>query len=211
MRLVYSSAGSPFARKVRIVLAELGIAVEDDIRPGFRPVEELREINPNLSLPVLIDGSMTLFESNLIMDYLFETYASDARPSGDPPLALAMVRPEQRWEDAKTLATIETFADTMVNVRHFRGEGSTAENSRYMARQEARMNSCLDWLEGRITAQGFWPGRFSAMDIALICPLAYGEARGVVDWRKGRPKITGLFERMQARPSVRSTAEAQAG
>lgn len=211
MKLVFSSAGSPFARKVRIVLAELGISVEEDIRPGLRPVEELREINPNLSLPVLIDGATTLFESNLIMDYLFETYASDVRPSGEPPLALAMVRPERRWEDSKILATIETFADTMVNVRHFRGEGSTAETSRYMARQEARMNSCLDWLEERITDQGFWPGRFSAMDIAMICPLAYGEARGVVEWRKGRPKIEALFERTKTRPSVQATGEIQTG
>lgn len=206
MKLIYSTAGSPFARKIRIVIAELGLAIEEEVRPGLRPPEEFRDLNPNLSLPVLIDDDLVLFDSNLIMQFLFERHR-DRPVDAAPPLAPSLVRPTRRWEDSKILATIETFANTMVNVRQFRNDGTSAETSRYMARQEARIASCLDWLEQRITAEGFWPGTFSAMDIGLICPLAYGEARKIFDWRTGRPNMEAVYERTKERSSVAGTAE----
>lgn len=206
MKLVFSSVGSPFARKIRIILAELGMTVEEEIRPGLRPVEELQALNPNLSLPVLVDGTDVLFESNLIIAFLLDRHGRN-RQDHDLPLAPTMVDPARRWEHEKILATIETFANTLVNVRHFKGEGSTAETSRYMARQEARIASCLDWLEAQATPDGFWPGYFSTMDIALICPLFYGETRRILSWRRHRPKIEALFERSALRPSVTMTAE----
>jgi glutathione S-transferase len=205
MKLIYSSAGSPFARKVRIVLHEKGLAYEEDVRPGLRPVEELKELNPNLALPVLQDREHTLFGSNLIIEYLFDSYPGTAS-RGTPPFAERMTRPGQHWQGLKILATIEAFADTMVNVRHFRGEGTRGDTSRYMARQEARMNSCLDWLEEQMTPLGFWPGVFSVMDLALICPLDYAETRGVLAWR-GRAKLAGWYQYWQMRPSVMATAE----
>lgn len=205
-RLIFSSTGSPFARKVRIVLHEKQLDYEEDIRPGIRSVEELRGLNPNLALPVLQDGSECLFGSNLIIDFLLERYPGAAMAASPPPFAGRLTRREAHWQDLKILTTIETFADTLVNVRHFGSEGMTSATSRYMARQEARLNSCLDWLEDQATGEGFWPGVFSVMDIALICPLDYGEARGLIQWR-GRPKLAALYRYWQARPSVAGTAE----
>jgi glutathione S-transferase len=204
-KLVFSSAGSPYARKVRIVLHEKGLTYEEDVRPGLRSVDELKHLNPNLALPVLIDGDETLFGSNLIIDYLLSCYP-DAPAVTDAPFANCMTRPYDRWRDMRTLTTIEAFADTMVNVRHFRGEGKRADNSNYMARQEARLNSCLDWLDAHATPQGFWPGTFSVMDIAMICPLHYAETRGVVQWRD-RLNLAALYDHWSTRRSVRETEE----
>lgn len=201
-KLIYSSAGSPFARKVRIVLHEKGLDYEEDVRPGLRPIEELKALNPNLALPVLIDEDETLFGSNLIIEYLLARYGGSAAPA-EVPFADRMARPWARWGDLKILTTIEAFADTMVNVRHFRSEGNA---SSYMARQVARMDSCLDWLEEQATPAGFWPGMFSVMDIALICPLHYAETRGVIQWRH-RPNLEALYEHWRSRASVTATAE----
>jgi glutathione S-transferase len=157
---------------------------------------------------VLVDGAETLFESNVIIEYLLDRYPTP--PSAEAvPLAPSMTRPGHRWDDLKTLATIETFADTLVNVRHGRNEGRTAEVSPYMARQEARMNACLDWLEAQAHREGFWPGALSAMDIGLVCPLAYAETRGVFAWR-GRPRLEAIYERTLARASFAETGEAPA-
>lgn len=186
-------------------MQELGLSFDEDIRPGIRPVDELRPLNPNLALPVLRDGEDVLFGSNLIIEYLFSRYEAQAQTTS-VPLARTLAREECRWRDLKILTTIETFADTLVNVRHFRSEGASAATSRYMARQEARMEACLDWLEEQATPQGFWPGVFSAMDIAMICPLDYGENRRLIQWR-GRPKLAGLYQHWQGRPSVAGTAE----
>jgi glutathione S-transferase len=206
-KLIYSSAGSPYARKVRIVLHEKGLPYEEDVRPGLRPVEELKGLNPNLALPVFIDQGETLFGSNLIIEYLLERHPGLPRASDATPFANRLTsQGDDRWRHLKILTTIESFADTMVNVRHFRTDGLRGDSSRYMARQEVRMNSCLDWLEEQATPHGFWPGTFSVMDISLICPLHYAETRGVIQWRN-RPKLTALYDYWQTRPSVCATEE----
>jgi glutathione S-transferase len=201
-KLIYSSAGSPFARKVRIVLHEKALDYDQDVRPGLRPVDELKALNPNLALPVLMDDNETLFGSNLIIEYLLDRYGGTSNAEG-VPFANWMTRLPTRWSDLKILTTIEAFADTMVNVRHFRSDGST---SPYMARQVARMNSCLDWLDGQATPTGFWPGHFSILDIALICPLHYAETRRVIQWRQ-RPNLAALYEHWRHRASVVATVE----
>ena len=83
-------------------------------------------------------------------------------------------------------------------------EGVTANSSPYMSRQKARVERCLDWLETQVTAEGFAPGWFSIMDLAFICPVAFGEARGVMAWR-GRPRLDSLFDRFASRPSLLAT------
>ena len=156
-------------------------------------------------MPVLVDGDLTLFESNLIISYLLSTYPDAAsNPPRDPPLASSMTRPDRHWEDAKTLATIETFGNSMVSLRLMASDGFTPATSTYMARQATRVQRCLDWLEGRATPEGFAPGWFSVMDIALICPIAFGEKRGILNWR-GRPTLEAIYDRLLTRPSVAAT------
>ena len=85
MRKLWFSEGSPFARKVRIVLAEKGLEYEKDVLNGIRPAETHRTIHPGLMVPVLVDGEITMFESNLIIDYLLKTYPENL-PGMPPPL-----------------------------------------------------------------------------------------------------------------------------
>ncbi len=203
--LVFGGAGSLFARKVRMILHEKGLTYDEDIRPGIRPIEELRGLNPTLALPVLRDGQELLFGSDLIIEFLLDRYPTP-RATGDSPLADRATRPDAHWHDLMILGTIDAFADTVVNVRHFRSEGIKGDSSRYMARQETRLNSCLDWLDEQATAKGFWPGCFSIMDVAAICALDYAETRDVIQWRD-RPSLAALHAYWQTRPSVVATAE----
>ncbi|MGQ0584447.1 MAG: glutathione S-transferase family protein [Reyranella sp.] len=203
---LYFSNGSPFARKVRVVLAEKGLAYEADILDGaLRP--EATAPGPTLAIPVLEDGALRLWESDLIVDYLLRTYP-DARATNDmtaaPPLSPVLARPHNYWGDMTVLATIATMATSIVNVHLMTPEGVTAETSRYMARQKTRIDRCLDWLETQVTDQGFAPGWFSILDIAFACPVLFAEARGFLQWR-GRPKLDALADRASARPSFRAT------
>ena len=202
---LYFSNGSPFARKVRIVLAEKALAFESDVNDGLRPADTT--VTPTLAIPVLEDGSRRLWESDLIIDYLLRTYP-EARPRpadvANPPLAPWLARQDFHWEDMTTLATIASCAASIVNLRLMLPDGITAANSDYLARQKTRVEHCLDWLEGKVTSEGFAPGWFSIMDIAFICPMVYCETRGVMPWR-GRPKLEALYERHQTRPSLLAT------
>jgi len=198
---LYMSNGSPFARKVRVVLAELGLAYDSDIVDGLRPTSN--PPGPTIAVPVLEDGPVRLWESDLIVDYLLRTYPA-AEPTGQPPLSPWMARPERHWQDMTVLATIATCAASIVNIRLMQPEGITPDSSAYMARQKARAEHCLDWLETEVTAEGFAPGWFSIMDIAFVCPIAFCEARGIMAWR-GRPKLDALYERCSTRPSMLGT------
>ena len=64
----------------------------------------------------------------------------------------------------------------------------------------------MDWLEERVTPDGFWPATFSIMDISLMCPLMYGEVRDVFQFRTGQwPAIAAMIDALQERPSVKAT------
>ena len=208
MRKLYYVPGSPFARKVRIVLAEKGLAFDPAVLDAYPPGEVVARINPNLTVPTFVDDGVELFDSNLIVEYLLDTYPGADR-SADPPLAEAMTRPDHRWADAKILTTIETMANSMVALSylHWTGMEPVGEDRIGMdlkARQEARIQSCLDWLDARATPEGFIPGVFSVQDLALICPLLWTDARLKIPWR-GRPRLEAIVARYADRPSVQAT------
>ena len=205
MRKLYFSPGSPYARKVRIVLAEKGLDYEGDETPLTRPVEDIAPINPNLQVPIFEEDGLRLFESNLIIDYLLKTHP-DTPEGGEPPLAPTLTRPEHHWEDAKVLAALETMGISMVNLRQLGLCGVEAKDVAYLQRQHARIQFTLDWLEERATPEGFAPGLFSVMDISLLCALTFSEARGdIFPWR-GRANLEAIVARYAERPSVRDTA-----
>jgi glutathione S-transferase len=205
------TGGSPFSRKVRIVLAEKGLEYEADKGSASkRPAEVFGLQNPNLAVPVLIDGETTIFESNLILEYLLSRYPATSPAHESPPLADRLTRSSHHWEDAKILATLEAMADIVVNMRFFKSSGVDVENLAYGKRQRTLFRTCLDWLESRATPEGFIPGMFSIQDINLICPLDYLDARGdilkgALEWRQGHPRLEAIVTRYRERPSVKST------
>ncbi len=203
-KLLYSDA-SHFARKVRIILDEKNLPYEKDVHNGLRAIDSIRDQNPALQVPTLYDRGKVLWGSNLIIQHLFAAYPEMPGSTTQSPLSPSIARQDQYWEDMLTLTTIESMADAIVTYRLMELGGSTAENT-FMNRQLTRVASCLDWLEQRCTSEGFWPGTLSVMDINVMCPLIYGEARKVFNFRVGRwPKIVALVERLQTRPSVAST------
>lgn len=72
--ICYSDPADHYSHRVRLVLAEKGIAVQVfDINPE-QGSGKLAEINPYGSLPTLIDRDLLLYEPGVIMEYLEERY-----------------------------------------------------------------------------------------------------------------------------------------
>lgn len=111
MRELLYSNGSPYARRVRIVLLEKGLEFQSDIDDGVRPIDAIRPHNPALQVPVLYDGERHLFGSNLIVQYLLETYPTPQEGADQPPLGPTFTRPERHWDDMLVLTTIEAMTD----------------------------------------------------------------------------------------------------
>lgn len=71
---LYSDVRDQYSHRVRVVLAEKGVAVNIvDVDPNKRR-EDLAEINPYNSLPTLVDRELVLYEANVIMEYLDERF-----------------------------------------------------------------------------------------------------------------------------------------
>src|SRR3970040_681958 len=105
MQLYYAN-NSPYARKVRVVLAERGIPHEAIAVDLDKPPAAFAKANPNLKVPCLVDGGQALFESNLVIDYLLQAPGGKAAPE-QPALARTLTRPAQHWDDLLMLTTIE--------------------------------------------------------------------------------------------------------
>lgn len=70
----FSDGMDHYSHRVRIVLAEKGVAVEiQDADPDNKPAE-LADLNPYNSLPTLIDRELVLYEPNVMMEYLDERF-----------------------------------------------------------------------------------------------------------------------------------------
>ncbi|MFY0664682.1 MAG: glutathione S-transferase N-terminal domain-containing protein [Natronospirillum sp.] len=70
----FSDPASHYSHRVRIVLAEKGVAVDIvDSDPDEVP-QDVTDINPYNSLPTLVDRDLVLYEPNVMMEYLDERF-----------------------------------------------------------------------------------------------------------------------------------------
>ncbi|MGK0444001.1 MAG: RNA polymerase-associated protein [Bermanella sp.] len=70
----FSDGNDHYCHRVRIVLAEKGVAVEiHDVDP-MNPPEDLASLNPYNSVPTLVDRDLVLYEPSIMMEYLDERF-----------------------------------------------------------------------------------------------------------------------------------------
>ena len=155
MRKLYFSPFSPYTRKVRVMLAEKGLAFEMEKVATDRFVPEYAAgVNPCGRVPALDDGGFVLFESNVILDYLLMRYPETPPIPGHPPLLGTLLRAERRWQDAETLAAIETLLNSGLTLLRFGTPSCVDKEPPYLERERQR-------IRGRTTAagssRGLWP------------------------------------------------------
>lgn len=98
---LFSDPSCPYCHRVRIVLAEKGIAVDIvDVDANHLP-EEVLEFSPYGAVPCLVDRDLRLYESRIIMEYLDERYPHPPLLPVDPvaraTTRLYMYRVERDW------------------------------------------------------------------------------------------------------------------
>ena len=82
---VYGDRGSSNTRRVLTTAAYLGLEVEFvfvDLFSGQNRTPQYLALNPNGTIPTLVDGEVVLFEAAAIMIYLAEQAGSSLLPSG---------------------------------------------------------------------------------------------------------------------------------
>lgn len=204
IELFYNS-GSPFGRAVRIVLAEKGLPFERHESVVARDISASLEIAPTLQIPTLVDAGLKLWDSAVIVEYLFSSYANPASVADQLPLAADYLRQAHLWHDKLTHATIQTLCETIVTLSQLERTGLRHEDNAFTQRCAARIQTLFDWCENQLTnaTPGFVADVVSAQDILLACCCQLLDRRALrIHWKTTqRPRLTKLIASLAHRAS----------
>ncbi len=84
MMILYSGTACPFSHRCRIVLYEKGMDFEvRDVDLHDKP-DDIAVMNPYSRVPILVERDLTLYESNIINEYIDERFPHPQLMPADP-------------------------------------------------------------------------------------------------------------------------------
>jgi RNA polymerase-associated protein len=121
---LFSAPDEPASHRTRIVLAEKDVEIEIvSVTPGRFP-EDLLDLNPDHSLPTLVDRDLVLYDSRIIIEYLDERFPHPPLMPVDPvsraQFRLALHRIERDWYGIA--AKLDAAAPDSAEAAKLRGE-----------------------------------------------------------------------------------------
>jgi glutathione S-transferase len=189
---------SPFVRKVHVVAAEKGIAIETVLFHPGQPPAEFIAASPFRKIPALKDGDFTLADSTAIVTYMEARQPSPALLPAD-----AQARAKAIWW--------EEFADTILTPAGGKIVFNRFVGPKFMGLQgdedaakqgEKDLEPILAYLEANAPADGWLTGAdYSIGDIAVASTL---KTLGYVDFAPDaarHPATAAWYDRVTSRPT----------
>lgn len=194
LKFFYNGAPNPL--KVALFLEEAGLeyeAIPIDTKRGDQHTADYRTINPNSKVPAIIDGDITVFDSNAILLYLAEKTGQFL------PKDLEKDRGQLLSWLMFVASGIGPYSGQAVHFRHFAPGENDYARDRYA--HEARRHWQI--IEDRLTAAPFMLGEdYTIVDMsvwgwATRIPFMMGE-----DAIANYPAIGRLMAWVNARPAA---------
>ncbi len=205
MRL-YGTPGSPFVRKVRIVLLEKNIACEYVVARASTPDSPVPPFNPLGKIPTLVrDDGRALYDSPVIVEYL------DAFGSGPKLIPEDF---ESRIEVKRWEALCDGIAEATVAINHeYREPVEKQRSAEWFKKQQSKIDRSLALLAKDLGNNDWcFDGRFTLADISTGYALGYLEfALPDYEWHSKHPGLAELAARLSARASFSTTGHARNG
>lgn len=202
MKLIGSPA-SPYARKVRVVMAEKKLDYQYVIEDVWAPDSTITQSNPLGKVPCLVmEGGEAIFDSRVIVEYL-----DTLSPVGKLIPAQGRERAEVKtWE-----ALADGLLDAALTARMeviFKGRSEAQRSQPWIDRQMDKINAALNAMSTGLADKAFCSGvHFSLSDVAVGCALGYLEFRfAQIAWRESYPNLAKLQDKLALRPSFMETA-----
>jgi len=188
--------GAPNPTKVALFLEEAGLPYEPlpiDGRKGEQHKPEYLAINPNAKVPAIVDGDVTVFDSNAILLYLAEKTGKFLPPKND----------KARGELLSWLMFVASgvgpYSGQSVHFRVYAPDKNEYAINRY-AFEAQRHYGILD---ERLAKRAYLVGdTYTIVDMdawgwARLIPMVLGEAA----WEK-LPNLKRLVDEISARPAA---------
>ena len=194
--LKFYYSGAPNPTKVALFLEETGLEYEPiavDGRKGDQHKPEFLAVNPNAKVPAIVDGDVTVFDSNAILLYLAEKTGKFLPPKGDK------LRGELLSWLLFVASGVGPYSGQLVHFRTYAPEKNEYAINRYAF--EAQRHFGI--VDARLAKHKYMVGdTYTIVDMDLwgwarLIPMLSGEAA----WAK-YPNLKRLVDEISARPAA---------
>ncbi len=204
MKLI-GAVTSPYARKVRIVMAEKKLDYQFILEDVWSATSKISESNPLGKVPCLVmEGGEALFDSRVIVEYL-----DTLSPVGK----LIPVNGREKAEVKTWEALADGLCDAAILARleaGWAGRTDTQRSQAWIDRQMGKITASLKAMSQGLGERPFCAGtHISLADVAVGCALGYLDFRfPQMDWRANYTNLTKLNDKLALRQSFVDTQPA---
>jgi glutathione S-transferase len=194
-----ASQTSPYARKVRIALAEKKIEYQMVEESGWAQGNPVHAYNPLGKLPVLIlDDGTHLYDSRVIVEYI-DLVSPVSRLIPEPARQRIAVK---KWE-----ALADGICDAASAIVIERRRPANLQSDEWIARQRRKISEGVAELARELGERAWCYGEACSLaDIATGAALGYLDLRHAeLDWRDLYPNLARLADKLGKRASFADT------
>ncbi|GAB1056892.1 MAG: glutathione S-transferase N-terminal domain-containing protein [Shewanella algae] len=193
MQLYYSTA-SPYARVVRVIARELGLALDEKLVNPFDNSDELLSVNPLGKIPcLLLDDGAAMFDSEVIVRFLDDKFGQDR-----------FFGPSRNWAYECQFSLLKGALNSAVDLRQEQMREEEGVRSPFWSGrfEQALLRALMEVERQGIIASG----PLDARQVLLLVLLEYLDFRHPdLDWRKVVPALAHWQESASLRQSFRDT------
>ncbi|WP_108469679.1 glutathione S-transferase [Polynucleobacter difficilis] len=197
---IIGSLTSPYARKVRIVLAEKKIEADFVPENVWVPETTIGQHNPLGKIPCLVtDDGSAIFDSRVIVEYV------------DTLSPVGKLIPADGRERA-AVKTWEALADGILDAGILARLEATwrpaeQQSPAWIERQMSKIDAALKTMSIGLGESNYCHhNQFSLADIAVGCALGYLDFRfPSLDWRTPHPNLAAFYQGLMQRQSFKDT------
>jgi glutathione S-transferase len=205
---LYVTVASPWVRRVRVTILELGIEDRFEFVQtrwphswGTQTVAmpaDFTAATPVMRIPVLVTDTVTLTDSHAICDYLNAELGS---------FRLLAREGAARWQALAAMAIANGALEAQIMRRAELLRSDKERSTDFIAKMRDRQLRCYAALE-----KDHLPGFGATFDLAQITTAVacgYDDWRYGPDWRAAAPKLATWFDAVAERPSMKATYPAE--
>ena len=206
MRL-YVTPASPWVRRVRVAILELGIADRFEYvqtkwphawgTKTVVPHPTFMDETPVARIPALVTADFTLTDSHSICDYLnveFGHYRLLARDGAE------------RWRALATMSVAGGIIEAQISRRAELLRSEHERSTDFIGKMRDRQLRCFEALEKQVPAFG---ADFDLAQITTAVACGYEDWRYGAEWRTGAPRLAAWHDHVVQRPSMQATLPAE--
>ena len=195
---LYITLTSPYARMVRIVILEKGLADRIQIIPARTRLTDspYYAVNASGRVPYLIrDDGVAMEESQLICAYLDHL---DGSPLFDHPAG------DLGWESRRLEALARSLMDGLSVWGRELNRPENERSATTIEHERQRSRRMIGLWESEID-HPLMNGQLNIAQITLICALQLQRQNPGIQWRPGHPKLASWTETLGERDSINET------